>query len=277
MSGGRREQNLKRVLHALEAHLMAQGATPGPANEVSPSAAKISGELFLAHSTSDVNFAKLCPLGGRLLSPAALDASGLKALKADAVERELDTAGYVFLYASSFAFPNSGCGLLFAPSLERERPGEASATPFDSGGLVKVFRRVDMGESARDFFARHELPVSGYRDYLARCLDTLFAAPLDYLAGWEPRFPCPLGLSLGDQRRWTHEVRIPDQVHVRGAHLQALFVPRRLSLHPEIEPLLNWTLSEGYDVEIFETGRENDFDALKNRCLEYLRAKLLSP
>ena len=163
------------------------------------------------------------------------------------------------------------------PSLERDHSGEASATPFDSGGLVKVFRRPDMAESARDYFVRHELPVSGYRDYLARCLDTLFIAPLDYLAGREPRFPCPLGLSLGDQRRWTHEVRIPDQVHVRGAHLQALFVPRRLSLHPEIEPLLNWTLSEGYDVEIFDTGRENDFATLKNRCLEYLRAKLLSP
>ena len=273
MSRDRCEKNLVRLLQDLDDYLGANGIDRSGVNPVSAKA--VAQNIFLAHSTSVSNFVKICDNSGRLLSPQALDLKGIKPLQADAVENTLGTAGFVFLYAAPFSFPSSGCGLLFAKSLEHQHSSDGFATPFDSGALVNHFVRPEMAETPRDFFLRHELPISEHRNYLERCVGSLFVALSDYQEGNRPLHPGPIGLTGGDRRQWTHEVRIPDEVVVRSQHLQAIFAPRRLGLVPEIKNLLNWCSSEGYDVEIFDADRENDFAKLRDACIEYLRTELI--
>ena len=244
--------------------------------ESASSAGTIASKIHLAHSTSDVNFVRICEGGARLLSPALLDSGGIKPLETDAVERTLATSEFVFLYANAFSYPSSGCGLLFAPSLEADHYNDGSATPFDSGALVNHFRCPDPAEHPRDFFQRHQLPLSEHRDYLSQCLAALFRQPFDYVSGIAPIHPGPIGITGGDPcRRSTHEVRIPSSVHIRSRHLQAVFAPTRISLEPEVLHLLKWCEAEGFDVVSFDSDRDNDFTKLKSACIEYLRTKLV--
>lgn len=273
MSRSRFEGNLRRMLDELQIYVSQQGISVSSASF--SVAEKIASRIALAHSTSDSNFVKVCAGGAALLSPAILDQRAIKMLKPDAVERTLGTSEFVFLYASAFSYPSSGCGLLFAHSLESDHPDNGSATAFDSGALVNHFRRPDPAEGPRDFFLRHQLPLSEHRDYLCRCVAALFRDPFDYVAGNEPIHPGPIGITGGDPcRRSTHEVRIPDNVPIRSPHLQAVFAPLRLSLEPQVQNLLKWCVAEGFDVVSFETDRDNDFAKLKNACIEYLRTKL---
>jgi hypothetical protein len=165
--------------------------------------------------------------------------------------------------------------LLFAKSLESEHHSHGVAAPFDSGGLCNVFIRPDPAEPPRDFLSRHELPIPDHRRYLGLSMSILFHKPEDYVDGPDPRRPGPIGLTRGDQRRWTHEVRIPDRVFVRGSHLQAVFASRaRVAADPEIEGLFEWCAMEGVDRIIFDTPRGNDFEALRRECLAYIRRTL---
>lgn len=187
----------------------------------------------------------------------------------------MGTAGSVFLYVAPFRYPISGCGLLFASTLEKERRDEGVATPFDSGGLATVLVRPDPAEPVRQFLARHELPVPEHRRYLGLSMDVLFGKPEDYVEGTMPRWPGPIGLTGGDQRQWTHEVRLPDRVFVRGSHLQAVFAPRaRVAADERIGKLFAWCLLEGVDRIEFDTPKGNDFEALRRECLAYIRRTL---
>lgn len=272
MDRSRLEGNLNRLQQDLAAYAQEQNIAAPPAT--STSCRKIADTIFLAHSTSDLKFETICN-SGRLKSPAKLHSEGLKTLKTDAVELTLGTSEFVFLYAGAFSFPSSGCGLLFSRTLEAAHSADGAATPFDSGGLVNIFTRADMSETAAAFFSRHELPLFEHRDFLNDCLHLLFSAPYDYMEGIAPRHSGPVGLSRGDAvRRHTHEVRIPHEVHLRSPHLQAVFVPLRLALLPEIEKLLTWCHAEGFDVETYETDRQNDFAKLKTACIQYLRRHL---
>ena len=131
----------------------------------------------------------------------------------------------VFFFVAPFRYPSTSCGLLFSRTLEDEASSTGASTPFDSGGLVSKFQRPHPSEPVRDFFARHELPPSAHRRHLGMSMSLLFDQPHDYVEGREPKRPHPMGITGGDQRRWTHEVRIPDRVGVRGSHLEAVFAP----------------------------------------------------
>ena len=157
MSRSRFEANLRRMLEELETYVSKQKISVDGASD--SLAGKIASNISLAHSTSDSNFVRICDGGAKLLSPANLDSKGIKTLKPDAVERTLETSTFVFLYANAFSYPSSGCGLLFARSLETENREEGSATAFDSGALVNHFMRPDPAESPQDFFLRHQLPL----------------------------------------------------------------------------------------------------------------------
>jgi uncharacterized protein with von Willebrand factor type A (vWA) domain len=147
--------------------------------------------------------------------------------------------------------------------------------PFDSGGLLRAFGRLHAAEPPRAFLSRHELPVPGHRRYLGLSMDVFFDKPEDYVEGLEPRLPGPIGLTGGDRRRWTHEVRVPDRVFVRGSHLQAVFAPKaRVAADPEVEGLFQWCADERVDRISFDTPREDDFEALRRECLAYIRRKL---
>lgn len=243
-------------------------------NAASGAAARLGDSLYLAHSTSSEKFSDICA-SGYLASKASLAAARGESLAPACAEVVLGTAGSVFFYVSPFRYPNTTCGFLFAKSLESHRSDDGVATPFDSGGLLGWLTRPDPAELPRAFLARHELPIPEHRSYLGLSMAVLFEKPRDYFEGTDPLWPGPIGLIGGDQRRWTHEVRIPDQVFVRGSHLQAVFSPRaRVAADPEVEGLFQWCAREGVDRILFDSPRENDFEALRQECIDYIRRKL---
>jgi hypothetical protein len=266
------QANLGGLCRNLEDYAQKNGI--GVPNPPSQAAERLSDSLYLAHSTADGKFADICA-SGYLDSAARLAAARHESLAPTCTEVVLGTARSVFFYVSPFGVPNSGCGFLFAKTLESERSDDGVATPFDSGGLRKVFARLDAAEPPREFLARHELPIPEHRRYLRLSMEILFDKPEDYVDGLEPRLPGPIGLTGGDHRRWTHEVRIPDRVFVRDNHLQAVFAPRaRVAADPEVEDLFQWCIGRGTDRILFDTPRENDFEALRRECREYIRRKL---
>ena len=212
---------------------------------------------------------------GIWLQREALAAARSESLAPACAEVVLGTADSVFFYVSPFRYPNTTCGFLFAKSLESHYREGGVAAPFDSGGLMKIFARPNPEESPRDFLARHEMPIPEHRRYLGLSMAVLFDKPGDYFDGTDPLWPGPIGLTEGDHRRWTHEVRTPDRVFLRGGHLQAVFSPRaRVATDPEVEGLFQWCAREGVDRILFDTPRKNDFEALRQECLAYIRRKL---
>ena len=269
MSG---QANLDGLCRSLEDYAQKNGI--GVPNPSSGAAERLSDSLFLAHSTADGKFADICA-SGYLDSAARLAAVRHESLAPTCTEVVLGTCGSVFFYVSPFGVPNTGCGFLFAKTLESDRSDDGVATPFDSGGLLKVFSRLDTAEPPRAFLSRHELPIPEHRRYLGLSMDVLFDKPEDYVEGLEPRLPGPIGLTGGDHRRWTHEVRIPDRVPVRDSHLQSVFAPRsRVAADREVEDLFQWCVGKGTDRILFDTPHENDFEALRQESLEYIRGKL---
>jgi hypothetical protein len=207
-----------------------------------------------------------------LSSAARLAAARGGSLRPGCAEVLLGTTHSVFFYASPFRYPNTSCGLLFAVSLDTHHGNDGVAPPFDSGGLIKICVRHDPAEPPRESLSRHEMPIPEHRRYLALSMEILFHDPKDYIDGAEPRWPGPIGLTGGDQRRWTHEVRIRDPVFVRGSNLQAVFAARaRVAAEPEIERLFQWREGESVDRIQFDTSAGSDFDALQRRCLDYIR------
>jgi len=222
MSRHQWQANLDRLCRSLEDYADANGiGVPSPS---SGAAAGLSDSLYLAHSTSRKNFRSVCN-SGYLYSAASLAAAGGESLGPAGAEVELGATESVFFYLSPFRYPHTSCGFLFAKSLESQHRNDGVATPFDSGGLMRICIRPDPAEPLRAFLSRHELPIPEHRRYLGLSMEVLFDKPKDYVEGLEPRRPGPIGLTGGDHRRWTHEVRIPDRVFVRGGHLQAVFAP----------------------------------------------------
>jgi hypothetical protein len=199
----------------------------------------------------------------------------MQPLRPGSVKAVLGTVNAVFLYAAPFRFPATGCGVLFAARLEAMCREEGLATPFDSGGLLHVFTRADPAEAPAAFLARHELPLPDHRQYLEASLSLLFSTPLDYLHGNDPAWPGPIGLAGGDRRRWTHEVRLPDQTFLRTGYLQAVFVPISRVADPHIEGMLRWCEHSGVDYVSFNASRENDFETLKRECVDYITRTIL--
>src|ERR1035437_560328 len=238
MSRHKWQANLDGLCRSLEDYAKKNGI--GDPNPSSGAASRLSDSLYLAHSTSGEKFSDICA-SGYLASAASLAAARGESLAPACAEVVLGTAGSVFFYVSPFRYPNTTCGFLFAKSLESHYRDGGAATPFDSGGLMRIFVRPDPAELPRAFLSRHELPIPEHRRYLGLSMAVLFDKPGDYFEGTDPLWPGPIGLTGGDHRRWTHEVRIPDRVFVRGSHLQAVFSPRaRVAADPEVEGLFQW-------------------------------------
>ena len=268
MSRNRWQSNLDQLCRSLADYCNPN--SPDTPSQSSATAVRLSDFLYLANSASDKEFAAIC--ASAYLSSAARLGT---AMSPKCPEVVLGTSASVFFYVSPFRYPNTGCGLLFAHSLESGHENDGVATPFDSGGLVNKFIRPNPVESAQEFLSRHELPIPEHRQYLCRCMEALFHKPEDYVEGKEPRLPGPIRLDPGDQRRWTHEVRIPDRVPVRGSHLQAVFASKaRVAANPAVEDLFQWCATEGVDHISFDTPRGDDFEGLQRECLAYIRRKL---
>ena len=190
-------------------------------------------------------------------------------------EKRLGTHKSIFFYAGPFRYPNTFCGLLFAPSLEPARRDDGAASPFDSGGLLKHCQPSNSAEDPKDFLARHELAIPEHRTYLAQCLERLFDDPWEYVSGKAPAIPSPIGLTGGDERRWTHEVRINSQVPL-SSHLKAVFATLEvIDNHPSIEKLFRFCANNGIDRIEIDTPGFGTFDTLQRECSDYLKKTIL--
>lgn len=197
--------------------------------------------------------------------------------KPGCAEEALGTSNDIFFSVGPFRYPSTACGILFSHSIESEHVDTAKATPFDSGGLVHRLGWPDADEPVSTYLARHELPAVDHRQYLSHTLTALFPSPKDYREGTDPLHPSPLGLTGGDARAWTHEVRLPGRVMLWGnLHLQALFLKATVANDPNVEAMLTWCQRDGIDVIYLPAERDGDFTVLQRRCRQYLREKLYS-
>lgn len=265
-----RGPHCKANLDQLCSNLQEYARTNSIAARTSPTAARLSDSLFLANSASRTNFRDICA-SGNIDSRAHLASARSQTLPAECTEFILGTANSVFFYVAPFRYPGTDCGLLFSATLEIAHTVNGVATPFDSGGLLNIFKTPD----PRAFLSRHDMPIPEHRRYLTLCMDLLFRQPEDYVDGTDPSYPGPVGLTGGDYRRWTHEVRIPDRVLLRSRHLQAAFAPTPLVADSiVVKSLFKWCDEQGVDSISFDAPRGGEFAALQRKCRDYIREKL---
>jgi hypothetical protein len=265
--------NLLTQCDRLRAHISAQRGLglAAPTEQ----ADHLSRLLFLSHGSTPTKFASICR-EGQLMSRVAYNQKHPdQPLSLDVIDLQLGTEDSIFFYAAPFRYPKSVCGFLFAASIEDERSHDGTASPFDSGGLVHKMVFPAEFASPADFLREHEFPIPGHRDYLSLSMDNLFDHPESYIEGRAPIIPGCLGLSDGDERMWTHEVRLPKRVALRGRHLRAVFAHRALpGSNSEIEALFEWCATEDVDRVVFDGPAAGDFETLKRECISYLRKKL---
>jgi hypothetical protein len=267
------ETNLARLCHELEIYAESQNS---PGLKQSPGASKrLSRALFLANSSSRTTFPLICESGSLVSQEIAAKMKGI-AVNPNTCEAIMGTEGDVFFYVGPFRYPSTACGLLFATTLENIQTDEGAAAPFDSGGLLHHIMRSDPNEPPREFLSRHELPIPQHREYLEHSLRLTFGSPTDYVDGVEPLLAGALGLSGGDSRRWTHEVRLPNRVYIRTAHLQAVFATRTVVVEPTgaVERLFKWCARQGVDTVAFDHPKNGNFEELRRQSIEYIRRKL---
>lgn len=263
----KRLANLERLSQFLTPHCPADAAR-------ATAAWHTAARLPLTHATNQGKL-KAILHSGELLSQ--LQVGGRRG---DA-ESILGTADDVFLYIGAFTYPGTECGFLFVPSLETGRRDDAIATPFDSGalgggkGVTPPASYSDGVACVRD----HELPVPDYRRLLAVVIADYSASPGGYLH--EPGdFVCscgaerghPFGLTGGDRRAGTFEVRLPGRVPLRPPHLRAVFVQKGYEL-PELSALLaSGVTIVGYEAD---SSDPDFFHALRSACISFIQEHLI--
>lgn len=216
-----------------------------------------------------------------ILESKALLSQEQVGVRRGAAETLLETADDVFLYIGAFSYPGTECGFLFVPSVESGRRDDAIATPFDSGALVsgKGITPPAPYTDGIAYVRDHELPVSDFRSLLARVIADYSAGPGDYLN--EPDdFVCscgaerehPFGLSGGDRRAGSFEVRLPQRVPLLPPHLRAVFVRKGYEL-PELSPLF----ASGVTIERYEADSTDPvfFHALRSACISFIKEHLV--
>lgn len=229
------------------------------------------------------NHARSCPLTHAvpldrltgILTTEALISQAVLGVKVGEAERILETTDDVFLYVGAFEYPSTECGFLFLRSLEEAHQEAGVSTPFDSGALATM-KYVKAPANYTDGVAcvrDHELPVSQYRELLATVIQSHSRSPDDFLRN-PANFMCvcgeqrthPFGLSGGDNRAATFEVRIPQRVPLKPPHLLAVFVPEGI-----VPPELSALYASGVEIVRYApTDDGNYFLALRNACIQFI-------
>lgn len=259
--------NLERLSLSLTSHCPSDAARTTAARH-------LAARLPLTHATTQGKL-KAILVSEALLSQLQV---GKPLRKAESI---LETADDVFLYIGTFTYPGTECGFLFVPSVETGRRDDAIATPFDSGALVsgKSITPPTPYTDGVAYVRDHELPVSDFRDLLARVIADYTAGPSGYLN--EPNdFACscgverehPFGLSGGDRRAGSFEVRLPQRVPLRAPYLRAVFVRKGYEL-PELSTLF----ASGVTIERYEADSTTPdfFHALRSACISFIQEHLI--
>jgi hypothetical protein len=271
------EANLLRLLGAIRTLpvLTAAGETATAKRAL---CARIAQQLPLSHSDSYEDFERICATGQLLSTTAVAKLTGRAPdPKAPSAEYVLGTEDAVFFYVGPFRYPNTHCGILFSAQLELDNASNATATPFDSGGLVSYYPPPPPG-TPRSFFEQHQLPATRHREYLAEVLARLFTEPAHYVRRVPPTAsgPVPLASATADARIWTFEVRIKGAVGIRvRTHLDAVFTPTEVE--PATEEFLGWCSLQGVAIVSIEVplGTEGaGFELLRVKSEQYIERRL---
>ena len=260
-------ENLKRLMDELAMH---ESGHDGDRSQ----AERIAWNVPLAHSTSTGNLRDIVA-SGKLLSLARLiQAQGATPDPDNPTTEEiLGTSEYVFLFAGPFRYTSSGCGFLFRAELEIDWNDSGEACPFDTGGLLSTF--TGFTGDPMHFLDRFRLPLDEHREYLAGKLRVFFPELRAYI---EPNivfdaYDPITGLKGGDARRWTHEVRLKDELDING-HLEAVFYPRSSAGLADVEHFLVECEDQAVYTEAFEAPRDQEFDAMLNCCCDYIETSI---
>lgn len=262
-----RQKNLERLCGTLSAHC--------PNTERLNEAKRIAAKMPLGHATAQGNMKGILELGALL----SQEENNRRRGNAETI---LETTDDVFLYLGAFSYPKTDCGFLFVSTVENDNAGQCISTPFDSGALVSKVGVTPPARYATDGIAcvrDHELPVPGYRDLLSLIIAEYAHTVGAYLHSPE-EFKCPdcglardhpFGLSGGDGRAATFEVRIPKRVPLTSPHLHAVFVRTGFEQR-ELAPLRR----AGVRIETFqpEPGA-NSSDALRAACVTFIQENFL--
>ncbi len=261
------DENLKRISDELAKHEPGQDGDKSEAD-------KIAWNVPLAHSTSTDHLRNIVA-SGNLLSPKRLiQARGATSDPDKPTPEEiLGTDEYVFLFAGPFRYTVSSCGFIFRADLEKTWSGPGETSPFDSGGLISVF--TGFSGSPKDYLDRFRLPLYKHREYLAGKLRVFSPEPAAYI---EPNtitdvYDPVTGLRGGDPRRWTHEVRLKDELDIRS-HLEAVFHRKSRGGLTDVEDFLVECRNRGVYTEGFEAPRNQAFNAMLNCCCDYIKRNI---
>lgn len=261
-----RRDNLTRLQGMLSAHC-------APDSTRTSAAQKLAVKMPLSHA------APLGKLKAILLSEALLSQVQMGRPLGNA-ETRLETTDDVFLYLGAFSYPATECGFLFVPSVESDHTDQGVSTPFDSGALVSNIGVTPPAPYTDGiaFVRDHELPVSDYRSLLSMVIsdysqttDHYLRHPADFTCACGESRGHPFGLSGGDERAATFELRIPQRVPLRPPHLRAVFVRRGYELS-ELSDLF----ALGVTIERYDADDDADFfHALREACISFIQEHLI--
>lgn len=260
-----RRQNLTRLTGSLTSHC------PGNATQTAD-ANRWSEQMPLCHSLS------IGKLPGTLRDGALRSQSDLGHNPGTA-ETLLETVDDVFLYVGAFNYPGTECGFLFLPSLEADHLENGVATPFDSGAMAYKLSPPEGYEDGVACVRSHELPLDGHRGLLGRVMCDYHPYPGAYLrlpsshkCHCGVSLPHPFGVTGGDGRASTFEVRIPRRATLSPPHLLAVFVREGLEI-AELSDLY----ARGVRIERFRPGESDDFfHALRESCINFIETHLVA-
>ncbi|MBB5037487.1 hypothetical protein HNQ64_001736 [Prosthecobacter dejongeii] len=211
-----------------------------------------------------------------ILQSEALLSQAVVGKRIGAAEALMGTTDDVFFYLGTFAYPTTECGFLFVHSLEHDHSGKGVATPFDSGAFASRVPAPAPYLDGVDFVRNHELPVPEYRQLLAALISHYAATPQAYLQNVEA-FAChcleqrlhPFGISGGDRRTSTFEVRIPQRVPLQPPHLLAVFVKNG---HEKQIAELSSLHALGVRIERYSADPDqvDSFYAIRESCINFI-------
>ncbi len=282
LSEARLNGNLARLLDEFDLLAGADPRLEQRRAEPHRDAERVARRLPLSHACSSEAFLGIARSRG-LRSQRSLRGPGVPAPVTRSVEVELDTDDHVFAFVAPFRYPDQVAGLRIAAQIEPNVSRRSVATPFDSGGLVAHCERADPSEPVRAFLDRHELPVPDYRAYLERLLTCAFASPWRYVDGDDPDAVCPPGLTGGDARRHTFEVRVHRELTLEDGVL-AVFLTAEMAVHDDVaDALADWRLpDESVRIHPVDPSTDAEVSAsawggLSAECKRFLDAHLERP
>jgi len=262
------QSNLNRMRESV-----AKAQCCSPINVQELSARRAAEGMPLCHATPETRLAKVLA-SGAILSP---DQRGERPRDADVA---IEGGDEVCFYLGSAAFPQNEFAFLFSDGLTEAARGQASATPFDSGGCLWRYP-LPSGVDGLTHVKAHSMPVPECRHYLGDLLATCFEGALAYLSGraftcpiCKKQLPDPHGMTEIDDHALIrmHEVRIRGRVDLQAPLLHAVFAPKG-NVPPALAPLI----SSGVKLVTYDKDSGKDrTKALRKASVDYIIGNLLN-